>query len=268
MMSSFAISGSLTLKSSPGVKFTGNCGSVRPLIFGDNSRPPTNPKRKFVSVFASPSFLKVLAGHFRPASNALGASSSMFATNAVLNTREANVPFGQIKPVLAVSEIREREAQLKFRALHSQPVTPIKVDWLESFLQRGYDSVLSKYLIDGFRFGFRVHFVGERLAYESSNLKSTLNQPAITVTKLRKECAAGRIVGPFTTPPFRHFRTSPLGLVPKKDPKEFRLIHHLSYPDGSSVNDFILDSCSTVKYASVGDASKSIKCIGRGCFYG
>ena len=140
------------------------------------------------------------------------------------------------------------------------------MDRLESFLQRGYDSVLSKYLIDGFRFGFRVHFVGERLAYESSNLKSALNQPAITVTKLRKECAAGRIVGPFTTPPFRHFRTSPLGLVPKKDPKEFRLIHHLSYPDGSSVNDFIPDSCSTVKYASVGDASKSIKCIGRGCF--
>ena len=180
MMSSFAISGSLTLKSSPGVKFTGNCGSVRPLIFVDNSRPPTSPNRKFVSVFAIPSFLKVLAGHFRPASNAPGASSSMFATNSVLNTRESNVPFGQIKPVLTVSEIREREAQLKFRALHSQPVTPIKVDRLESFLQRGYDSVLSKYLIDGFRFGFRVHFVGERLAYESSNLKSALNQPGIT----------------------------------------------------------------------------------------
>ena len=43
-------------------------------------------------------------------------------------------------------------------------------------------------------------------------------------------------------------------------------MHHLSYPDGSSVNDFIPHCCSTVKYASVGDASKSIKCIGRGCF--
>jgi len=75
-----------------------------------------------------------------------------------------------------------------------------------------------------------------------------------------------RIVGPFPAPPFRNFRTSPLGLVPEKDPNEFLLIHHLSFPTGSSVNDFIPDSCSTVKYASVRDASKSIKRLGRGCF--
>ena len=122
---------------------------------------------------------------------------------------------------------------------------------------------LTLYLIDGFRFGFRVHFVGERLAYESPNLKSALEQPELVKAKLGKECDAGRIVGPFITPPFPNFRTSPLGIVPKKDPSEFRFIHHLSYPNGSSVNDFY----STVKYyASVGDASKSIKRLGRGCF--
>ena len=59
---------------------------------------------------------------------------------------------------------------------------------------------------------------------------------------------------------------SPVGLVPKKDPNEYRLIHHLSFPEGSSVNDFIPDCCATVRYASIRDASKSIKCIGRGCF--
>ena len=31
---------------------------------------------------------------------------------------------------------------------------------------------------------------------------------------------------------------SPLGLVPKKQPGEYRLIHHLSYPNGASINDF------------------------------
>ena len=101
---------------------------------------------------------------------------------------------------------------------------------------------------------------------ECSNLKSALSHPDITATKIRKECDAGRLVGPFTTPPFRNFRTSPLGLVPKKDPNEYRLIHHLSFPEGSSVNDFIPDCCATVRYASITDASKSIKCIGRGCF--
>jgi len=71
---------------------------------------------------------------------------------------------------------------------------------------------------------------------------------------------------PFMTPPFPDFRTSPLGIVPKKDPSEFRLIHHLSYPNGSSVNDFIPEVYSTVRYASVSDALKSIKTLGHGCF--
>ena len=96
-----------------------------------------------------------------------------------------------------------------------------------------------------------------------SNLKSALSHPDITATKIRKECDPGRLVGPFTTPPFRNFRTSSLhyaslGLVPKKDPNEYRLIHHLSFPEGFSVNDFIPDCCATVRYASIRDASKSI----------
>ena len=55
-------------------------------------------------------------------------------------------------------------------------VTPVKVDRLKFFLH-GYDSALASYLIDGFRFGFRVHFVGEQLSYESPNLKSAIDQP-------------------------------------------------------------------------------------------
>lgn len=94
-------------------------------------------------------------------------------------------------------------------------VTPVKVDRLKFFLH-GYDSALASYLIDGFRFGFRVHFVGERLSYESPNLKSAIDQPDLVKAKLSRECAAGRIFGPFTTPPFPNFRTSPLGIVPKK----------------------------------------------------
>lgn len=130
----------------------------------------------------------------------------------------------------------------------------------------GYDIVLKQFLVDGFRYGFRVNFVGERLAVESPNLQSALERPEITSAKLRKECEAGRIVGPFSTPPFPNFRCSPLGIVPKKVPSEFRMIHHLSYPKGSSVNDFIPDYCSTVKYASVGDATKLLKFLGNGCF--
>jgi len=73
------------------------------------------------------------------------------------------------------------------------------------------------------------------------------------------------IVGPFSRPPFDNFISSPLGIVPKKTPGEFRLIHHLSYPDGSSVNDFIPDHFSSLQYASIGDAIALIKLLGQAC---
>jgi len=97
--------------------------------------------------------------------------------------------------------------------------------------------------------------------------KALYTQLNIVSTKLAKGCDAGRIVDPFTTPPFNHFPTSLLGVVPKKDPSEFRLIHRLSYHFiASSVNDFIPDIYSTVKNATVGDALKSIKRLGCGYF--
>lgn len=121
----------------------------------------------------------------------------------------------------------------------------------------------SNFLFDGFCCGFHVNFVGDRLPFESPTLKSVLDQLEIARMKLRKECDAGRIVGPFRTPPFASFRTSPLGVVPKKDPSEFRLIHHLSYPKGNSVNDAIPDYCSSVKYAPLLIRSQPLKPPGR-----
>ena len=38
----------------------------------------------------------------------------------------------------------------------------------------------------------------------------------------------GRLAGPFDVNPFRNFRISPLGLIPKKELGAFRLIHDLS----------------------------------------
>ena len=57
--------------------------------------------------------------------------------------------------------------------------------------------------------------------------------------KLTKEIEEGRIVGPFAEPPLPNLRISPLGVIPKKVQGEFRMIHHLSFPFGASVNDFM-----------------------------
>lgn len=84
--------------------------------------------------------------------------------------------------------------------------------------------------------------------------------------KICKEIAAGRRAGPFKTRPFHPFCISPLGVVPKKTPGEFRLIHHLSYPRGSSLNDGIPPDHTSVSYATIADAIRHIKAGGCVCF--
>lgn len=134
------------------------------------------------------------------------------------------------------------------------------------FFLADYPTHLSSTLLKGFRFGFSIQFYGERKPFESPNLKSALENPQIVSLKLKKELEAGRIAGPFTRPPFKNFRCSPLGIVPKKVPFEFRMIQHLSYPTGSSVNDSIPQEFSSVHYATISDAIRAIKRFGSGCF--
>ena len=81
--------------------------------------------------------------------------------------------------------------------------------------------------------------------------------------KLDKELTGNRLAGPFSSPPFNSFCVSPLGLVPKKTPGEFRLIHHLSFPKGVSVNDGIPSEDTSVNYAMVSDAIRLINTLGR-----
>ena len=60
-----------------------------------------------------------------------------------------------------------------------------------------------------------------------------------------------RVLGPFRVPPFKTYAVSPLGLVPKKDSDEYRLIHDLSYPKKASVNSFIPSHFTAVKYETL-----------------
>ena len=98
------------------------------------------------------------------------------------------------------------------------------------------------FLSSGFREGFPLHYEGDPASSDANNLISATDNPDVVDAKISKELKAGRLAGPFCTRPFYPFRISPLGVVPKKTPGEFRLIHHLSYPraDGSlgSYTDF------------------------------
>ena len=179
-----------------------------------------------------------------------GANMSMSATNAMQNIRQVNVRCHQPTSAPVSGNL---DYNLLIQVLGSQPVTPVRVDWYETLLV-GYSPAPKTLLVEGFRNGFRIYYIGELSSFESSNLQSARQSPDIVSAKLKKEIEAGRVVGPFKAPPFPNFRTSPIGIVPKKAPNEFRLIHHLSYPRGSSVNDFIPDECSSVHYATISDA--------------
>lgn len=145
--------------------------------------------------------------------------------------------------------------------------TPVIVERLAELLI-GYPNDRYEYIIDGFTNGFRIGFEGIRSPQSCSNLRSANQHPEIVTAKLGKELAEGRIEGPFEEVPFENLKLSPLGLVEKKTPGEYRLIHHLSYPRGSgtSVNANIPSECSAVSYAGIDDAISLVKKLGRGCF--
>jgi hypothetical protein len=96
-------------------------------------------------------------------------------------------------------------------------------------------------------------------------LKSASNNPEIVQEKLNKEISEGRMAGPFSRKPFPNLIVSPIGLVPKKATGEFRLIHHLSYPEGESINDFIDRKHCTVQYTSFDAAVHMVQDLGNNC---
>ena len=145
--------------------------------------------------------------------------------------------------------------------------TPIKPNILKRMLnEAGYDFVKTQFLVDGFSQGFRLNCSCSPSTMLSHNLQSAQQHPEVVTQKLMKELDAERIAGPFEAPPFNSFVCYPLGVCPKKKPGSFRLIHHLSYPEGKSVNDGISDFDSSVSYTKLSDAIVHIRSLGSRCF--
>ena len=138
--------------------------------------------------------------------------------------------------------------------------TPIQPNKLALWLQ-GYDTSEYQYLLEGFTKGFMIGFDQNQTfeGKEYNNLLSAIQQPTIVQLKIDKEVNLGKVKGPSTTQPFTPFHCSPLGIVEKKEPGEYRVIHHLSHPEGKSNNNGIPQEESFVQYSSVNDAISFIK---------
>ena len=150
-------------------------------------------------------------------------------------------------------------------------VTPVDVDKLEELLvETNYDRNKTKSLVDGFRYGFRLGYQGNRkVKMKSPNLKFREVGNEIELwNKVMKEVKLKRYVGPYDEPPFEYFIQSPIGLVPKDGGKSTRLIFHLSYPRGTnkSVNANIDKKACTVQYPDFSEAIKLCLQAGKCCF--
>ena len=137
------------------------------------------------------------------------------------------------------------------------PVDPVR---LEHHLRRiNYDPEKTKFLVDGFRYGFKIRHEGSLTEEEPANDQSITDYPQAAKEKIEGEVSKGRMMGPFDTPPFEKFHVSPIKLRKKTEPGKFRLIHNLSWPyDETSVNGGIEEKYKEVNYSSVHVAIKMI----------
>ena len=105
--------------------------------------------------------------------------------------------------------------------------SPIKIQVLEEWLKSYPCREDANYLVDGFKYGFRIPTLGECRAVTVHNLRSVIGMEDIVQWKINKEVKEVRVLGPFSAPPLENLRVSPLGIVPKKAQGELRLIHQL-----------------------------------------
>ncbi|XP_071109378.1 uncharacterized protein [Haliotis cracherodii] len=164
------------------------------------------------------------------------------------------------------------------RQVNSMAPSPVDLNemapWLRQYARVNYRD--ANYLWVGFSFGFKLEFQGSRTGRLARNLRSATHQDTAGYVKqkLQKEVDLGRMAGPFKDTPLDNLQVSPIGLVPKKQPgygqhlgkhaEEFRLIHHLSYPRGKSINDFIDTEACSVVYARFDEATQMVQQLGKG----
>lgn len=107
----------------------------------------------------------------------------------------------------------------------------------ESELKHHPDKSWTFNLLQSIR-GVTLGYEGPRGPMEARNLLSAHTHPTVVDEEIQRECQAGRLLGPFRERPLPNLKCSGIGVVPKKNGK-WRMIHHLSAPPSSSVNDHI-----------------------------
>ena len=142
-------------------------------------------------------------------------------------------------------------------------VTPLRASSIAYQLRAHPDQIFAQALVSDIQEGARIGYTGPRATQHSRNLRSSAINPSVITQILRKECAEGRMAGPYQNPPCPKLHCSGVSLIPKKS-GAMRMITHLSAPAGQSVNDFISRDSYSLRYATVDNAIAMIQRHGRG----
>jgi len=205
------------------MKYIGNCGCRRTTWHIVHFQPLQ--ETTLIKNCPSP-FQQAFAGNFIKAKNVLAVPSNMNVSNVGQPTRLFDV-------------VGQNHLPLHHAPPRHMPLpTPIKISRLEFYLD-GYPPASKCYLLDAFVRGFSLDYVGCNETSSCNNLLSSIQNPLAVNEELPKELNLGSIPGPFSEKPFSSLRLSLLGLTPKKAPREFHLVHHLSFPYCTSVNSHI-----------------------------
>ena len=142
-----------------------------------------------------------------------------------------------------------------------QLVTPIRPLVLQRELASHPDKGFVNQLLHNITHGCNIGYEGPHFTLTAKHLSTAYSHPHVISDTLAKECAAGRMAGPYDHPPLPNLRCSGLGVVPKKD-GGWRVIYHLSAPQGSSINDFINPTHFSLHYCTIDSAIDILNSLG------
>lgn len=132
------------------------------------------------------------------------------------------------------------------------------------FLHDYPDPALTRALLHVIEFGANIGFSGNRQPQACSNLFSAHEHADFVSDAISTHVQNGTALGPFAQPPMSNFRASPIGCAVRRHSGKLRLINHLSWPTGRSVNDGIPDSEASIVYDSFGKAMADLVASGPG----
>ena len=119
--------------------------------------------------------------------------------------------------------------------------TPLNIPHWDFYLQDYPDKRLCHYLRFGFPLGLEGSAGAKLCNTHIKNHSSAIQYPEAVNTFIKDELAEGAMLGPFSSPP-RGLHCSPM-LTREKDGGKRRVVLDLSFPRGTSVNDFAHSGC-------------------------